>query len=200
MVTALRPGENRAMFLGIGMMVCSILMFFLLGNTVIPSYLKSVWTEESKCMLLRTAITEKVNCSYSCGSNCWKTFQYPCLQVYVNLSSSGQTLQLYHTEETLKTNSKCSYIPKYGMNYYESKALVESIAENFKRHQPFPCHYDPTGSQNNVILTRMHGPNRLLYFLFWPTCMLVGGIFIIVMVKITQYLSLLYERKNRISR
>lgn len=68
--------------------------------------LLSVWTEEAQCSLLNASITETFNCSFSCGPDCWKISQYPCLQVYVNLTSSGQKLLLYHTEETMKINSE----------------------------------------------------------------------------------------------
>lgn len=70
-----------------------------------PSFC-SVWTEESQCTLLNASITETFNCSFSCGPDCWKLSQYPCLQVYVNLTSSGEKLLLYHTEETIKINQK----------------------------------------------------------------------------------------------
>lgn len=66
----------------------------------------SVWTEESQCTLLNASITETFNCSFSCGPDCWKLSQYPCLQVYVNLTSSSEKLLLYHTEETMKINQK----------------------------------------------------------------------------------------------
>lgn len=69
-------------------------------------FLLSVWTEEAQCSLLNASITETFNCSFSCGPDCWKISQYPCLQVYVNLTSSGQKLLLYHTEETMKINSE----------------------------------------------------------------------------------------------
>lgn len=69
-------------------------------------FLFSVWTEEAQCSLLNASITETFNCSFSCGPDCWKISQYPCLQVYVNLTSSGQKLLLYHTEETMKINSE----------------------------------------------------------------------------------------------
>lgn len=71
----------------------------------LPS-LCSVWTEESQCTLVNASITETFNCSFSCGPDCWKLSQYPCLQVYVNLTSSGEKLLLYHTEETMKINQK----------------------------------------------------------------------------------------------
>lgn len=82
----------------------------------------SVWTEESQCTLLNASITETFNCSFSCGPDCWKLSQYPCLQVYVNLTSSGEKLLLYHTEETIKINQKVGHPCK-------SPTLSSSLSE-----------------------------------------------------------------------
>ncbi|KAM5292835.1 calcium-activated potassium channel subunit beta-2 [Ctenodactylus gundi] len=199
-VTALKAGEDRAILLGLAMMVCSIMMYFLLGITLLRSYMQSVWTEESQCTLLNASITETFNCSFSCGPDCWKLSQYPCLQVYVNLTSSGEKLLLYHTEETIKTNQKCSYIPKCGKNFEESMALVNVVMENFRKYQHFSCYSDPEGNQKSVILTKLYSSNVLFHSLFWPTCMMAGGVVIVAMVKLTQYLSLLCERIQRIHR
>ncbi|KAB0361430.1 hypothetical protein FD754_005586 [Muntiacus muntjak] len=199
-VTALKAGEDRAILLGLAMMVCSIMMYFLLGITLLRSYMQSVWTEEAQCTLLNASITETFNCSFSCGPDCWKLSQYPCLQVYVNLTSSGEKLLLYHTEETIKINQKCSYIPKCGKNFEESMSLVNVVMENFRKYQHFSCYSDPEGNQKSVILTKLYSSNVLFHSLFWPTCMMAGGVAIVAMVKLTQYLSLLCERIQRINR
>ncbi|XP_033006570.1 calcium-activated potassium channel subunit beta-2 isoform X2 [Lacerta agilis] len=199
-VTALKAGEDRAILLGLTMMVCSIMMYFLLGITLLRSYMQSVWTAETQCTLLNISITETFNCSFSCGPDCLKTSQYPCLQVYVNVSSSGQKCLLYHTEETMKINSECSYIPKCGKNFEESLSLVNVVMENFRKYQHFSCYYDPEGIQKNVLLTKLYSSNVLFHSLFWPTCMMIGGLAIVAMVKLTQYLSLLCERIQRINR
>nr|XP_060623469.1 calcium-activated potassium channel subunit beta-2 isoform X4 [Anolis sagrei ordinatus] len=161
---------------------------------------RSVWTEETQCTLLNVSITETFNCSFSCGPDCWKISQYPCLQVYVNVSSSGQKFLLYHTEETIKINPECSYIPKCGKNFEESLSLVNVVMENFKKYQHFSCFYDPEGTQKNVLLTKLYSSNVVFHSLFWPTCMMIGGLAIVAMVKLTQYLSLLCERIQRINR
>nr|XP_033815582.1 calcium-activated potassium channel subunit beta-2 isoform X1 [Geotrypetes seraphini] len=199
-VTALKAGEDRAILLGLGMMVCSIMMYFVLGITLLRSYMQSVWTEEAQCTLLNASITETFNCSFSCGPDSWKISQYPCLQVYVNLTSSGQKLLLYHNEETLKTNSECSYVPRCGKNYDESMSLVNVIMENFRKYQRFSCFYDPEGTQKNVLLTKLYSSHVVFHSLLWPSSMLIGGIAIVAMVKLTQYLSLLCERIQRINR
>lgn len=97
-------------------------------------------------------------------------------------------------------SSQCSYIPKCGKNYEESMSLVNVVMENFRKYQRFSCFYDPEGVQKNVILTKLYSSNVLFHSLFWPTCMMIGGVAIVAMVKLTQYLSLLCERIQRINR
>lgn len=97
-------------------------------------------------------------------------------------------------------SSQCSYIPKCGKNYEESMSLVNVVMENFRKYQRFSCFYDPEGIQKNVILTKLYSSNVLFHSLFWPTCMMIGGVAIVAMVKLTQYLSLLCERIQRINR
>jgi potassium large conductance calcium-activated channel subfamily M beta protein 2 len=37
-VTALKPGEDRAILLGLGMIISSVMMYFVLGVTILRSY------------------------------------------------------------------------------------------------------------------------------------------------------------------
>ncbi|XP_064017702.1 calcium-activated potassium channel subunit beta-1 isoform X2 [Pogoniulus pusillus] len=82
LVTAQKRGETRALCLGLGMVVCSMMMYFFIGITIVPFYTKSVWTTETVC------------------------------KVRVNLTASGQEVMLYATEDTLERNPKCSYVPE----------------------------------------------------------------------------------------
>lgn len=120
-----------------------------------------MWTEESQCTLLNASITETFNCSFSCGPDCWKLSQYPCLQVYVNLTSSSEKLLLYHTEETIKINQKvgaCILVPT------PSSLLPElPLCQHLKRkfHQEAGSassinrtHY-LTGLRNNYFLCKL---------------------------------------------
>ncbi|XP_053572144.1 calcium-activated potassium channel subunit beta-1 [Bombina bombina] len=195
--TAQKRGETRAVCLGIGMIVCSVMMFFLLGVTVLPSYLKSVWTEETICTLNNTSFKEKVCCSYSSNGECEKTsFYYPCLEVLVNLNYSEDIFMLHHTEITTEVNPECTYIPRCDKNYTELKIHVEEIQERFKRKGTFNCSYDPRGRQKNIILVRKYGPRFLISYFFWPGSMFTGGLIILIMVKITQYLSMVSVRSS----
>ncbi|XP_067851422.1 calcium-activated potassium channel subunit beta-2 isoform X2 [Heptranchias perlo] len=197
-VTALKAGEDRAIFLGLGMMVCSIMIACLLGITMIQSHKESVWTEESKCTALEVRITDCKNCVSSCGSGCWKPSQYPCIQVYVNLSCSGKRVLLHHTEQSARFNSECFCATNCKKNHSEIEMLIASIIENITNFQSisFPCYYDPKGRQKNVLLTKLDVSNALFHSLFWPSCMFLGGTVIVVMVKVTQYLSLLSEQSQ----
>lgn len=80
------------------------LSLYILFSHPFPSLSLSVWTEESSCTVLNSTIIGEINCSYSCGAECWKSSRYPCLQVYVSLNSSGRILRLSHNEETQEAN------------------------------------------------------------------------------------------------
>ncbi|NXO05491.1 KCMB1 protein, partial [Rhinopomastus cyanomelas] len=191
LVTAQKRGETRALCLGLGMVACSMMMYFFIGITIVPFYTKSVWTTETVCKVLKANIKEQVLCPNSRGSEDEESFPYPCLQVWVNLTASGQAVMLYQTEDTLERNPQCSYVPSKSENPTEVKARIETIASNFKKYQTFPCYYDPGGMQTSVILTRLYPPKGLLFAFLWPTLMFTGGCLIIFLVKISQYVSVL---------
>ncbi|XP_028856939.1 calcium-activated potassium channel subunit beta-2 isoform X2 [Denticeps clupeoides] len=199
-VTALKAGEDRAILLGLSMILISVMMYFVLGITILRSYSDSVWTEESSCTVLNSTIVAEVNCTYSCGSECWKSSRYPCLQVYVSLNASGRVLRLSHNEEAQDTNPECFFVPKCRKDYTVMQTLVMNISERLKMHQHVTCYYDPGELQDNVLLMRLYGHGAVFHSLFWPTCSLIGGIIIIAMVKLTQYLSILCEQASRIKR
>uniref|UniRef100_A0A8C2WWS2 Potassium large conductance calcium-activated channel, subfamily M, beta member 2a n=1 Tax=Cyclopterus lumpus TaxID=8103 RepID=A0A8C2WWS2_CYCLU len=176
---------HRAIFLGLGMILSSVMMFFVLGITILRSYADSVWTEEGVCVVLNSTVTADMNCSYNCGSNCWRVSKYPCLQVYVSINNTGRVSRLSHNEETQDTSSEVSTVP-------EGKQL--------KVNQQVPCYYDPSEQQEAVLLTRLYDHSVVFLSLLWPSCMLTGGVLIIVMVKLTQYLSRLCEEIGKIVR
>lgn len=199
-VTALRAGEDRAILLGLSMILVSVMMYFVLGITMVRSYSDSVWTEESSCTVLNSTIVADINCSYSCGSECWKKSRYPCLQVYVSLNSSGKVLRLSHNEETQDNNPECFYVPKCRKDYATMLHVVLNISERLKSQQQVPCYSDPGQQQDGAILTRIYGQGAVFHSLFWPTCTLIGGTIIIAMVKLTQYLSIMCEQMNHVNR
>ncbi|XP_036410480.1 calcium-activated potassium channel subunit beta-2-like isoform X1 [Megalops cyprinoides] len=199
-VTALKPGEDRAILLGLIMILSSLMMYFLLGITMVRSYSDSVWTEESSCTVLNSTITAEMNCTYSCGSDCWRGSKYPCLQVFVSLNASGKVLRLSHNEETQEMNPECFYVPKCRKDHMAMHTIVMNISERLKMHQQVPCYYDPDERQDSVILTRLYSRGEVFHSLLWPSCMLLGGTLIILMVKLTQYLSILCEQISKVKR
>ncbi|XP_026852831.2 calcium-activated potassium channel subunit beta-2 isoform X1 [Electrophorus electricus] len=199
-VTALKAGEDRAVLLGLSMVLFSAVTYFILGITMVRAYRDSVWTEESSCTVLNSSIIAEINCSYSCGAECRRSSRYPCLQVFISVNSSGRVLQLSHNEEAQEANPECFYIPKCRKEYSVSHALVTDISERLKAYGQVPCYCDPTGQQDSALLTRLYGRRAVLSSLLWPTCTLVMGTLIVAMVKLTQYLSILCEQISRIKR
>ncbi|XP_063784379.1 calcium-activated potassium channel subunit beta-1 isoform X2 [Pseudophryne corroboree] len=110
---AQKRGETRAVCLGIGMIICSVMIFFLLGVTVLPKYLKSVWTEKSKCTLVQATFKEKASCTHSINTKNEVILKYPCLEVLVNLNYSEDIFMLYHTEESLEWNYKWPCLQRF---------------------------------------------------------------------------------------
>ncbi|KAG9351188.1 hypothetical protein JZ751_025078, partial [Albula glossodonta] len=199
-VTALKAGEDRAILLGLSMILFSVMMYFVLCITMVRSYSDSVWTEESSCTVLNSTITSEINCTYSCGTDCWKSSKYPCLQVYVSLNTSGRIVRLSHNEETQDMNPECFYVPKCRKDSVAMHMIIMNISERLKMHPQVPCYHDPGERLESALLMRLYGRGAVFHSLVWPTCTLVGGTIIIAMVKLTQYLSILCEQIGKMKR
>lgn len=196
LVTAQKRGETRALFLGLGMVACSVIMYFFIGITIMPFYKRSVWTKESVCKLIKVGIKE-VQFFYNESVSDENIFHYPCLDVQVNLTVLGQVVMLYHTEETVEKNPKCSYIPPNLEDYSELQKHMEKIVTIFRKEKLFPCHYDPSRGETSVLLERLYPPEKLLIAFIWPTLMWIGGVLIVILVKLSQYVSLLSANLNK---
>lgn len=79
-------------------------------------------------------------------------------------------------------------------------AMIMNISDRLKVNQQVLCYYDPNEQQETVLLTRLYDHSVVFHSLLWPSCMLTGGALIIVMVKLTQYLSRLCEEIGKIKR
>lgn len=77
--------------------------------------------------------------------------------------------------------------------------MIMNISERLKVDKQVPCYYDPS-EQETVLLTRLYDHAVVVHSLLWPSCMLTGGALIIMMVKLTQYLSRLCEEIGKIKR
>uniref|UniRef100_A0A667FH66 Calcium-activated potassium channel subunit beta n=1 Tax=Lynx canadensis TaxID=61383 RepID=A0A667FH66_LYNCA len=98
LVMAQKRGETRALCLGVAMVVCAVIAYYILGTTMLPLYQKSVWTQESTCHLIETNIRDQEELEGK------KVPQYPCL--WVNVSAVGRWAVLYHTEDTRDQNQQ----------------------------------------------------------------------------------------------
>ncbi|XP_024432684.2 calcium-activated potassium channel subunit beta-1 [Desmodus rotundus] len=187
LVMAQKRGETRALCLGAAMVVCAVIAYYILGTTVLPLYQRSVWTQESTCHLIETKIWDQEELEGK------KVAQYPCL--WVNVSARGHWAVLYHTEDTWDQNQQCSYIPGSLDNYQLARADVERVRGSFHEHRVFHCFAAPRENETRVLYRRLHGPQTLLFSLFWPTFLLTGGLLIIAMVKLNQSLSILAAQR-----
>ncbi|CAN2391090.1 KCNMB2, partial [Pristimantis euphronides] len=193
---AQKRGETRAVCLGIGMIICSVMMFFLLGVTVLPKYIKSVWTEETNCTLVQATFKEKANCIHKSNTKPESILKYPCLEVLVNLNFSEDVFMLYHTEESSEWNNKCTYIPDCKENYTEVVMHVQEIQGNFNKTNSFPCYFDPKWRQKSIILIRKFGPYKMISYFFWPTSMFTVGLFVVIIVKISHCFAMVSVQAN----
>ncbi|XP_016041442.1 calcium-activated potassium channel subunit beta-3 isoform X2 [Erinaceus europaeus] len=185
-------GEDRAMLLGFAMMGFSVLMFFLFGKP----FMLSTQREESNCTMVQThVLEEQVQCAFTCGADCRAQGTDLCLQVFVNLTHSGQKVLLYYNEEAIQINSKCFYTPTclQDRNDLLSSALDIKKFFDHKNGTPFPCFYSP-GRPEDVVLIKKSDLMVTFHCLFWPSLTLLGGALIVGMVRLTQYLSHLCEK------
>ncbi|KAL4608167.1 calcium-activated potassium channel subunit beta-2 isoform X1 [Arapaima gigas] len=199
-VTALKAGEDRAILLGLSMILFSVMMYFVLGVTMVRSYSDSVWTEETSCTVLNSTVVAEINCTYSCGTDCRRASRYPCLQVFVSLNASGRVGRLSRDEETQEASAECFFVPECRWDQAAAQAMVANISECLTARQEVPCYHDPRGGQEVVLLTRLYGQEAVLRSLLWPSCTLLGGALIILLVKLTQYLSALCEQISKVKR
>ncbi|KAM8728025.1 calcium-activated potassium channel subunit beta-3 [Acanthopagrus schlegelii] len=172
-------GEDRAILLGFAMMAFSVLMFFVVGMTVLKPYVTSKW-EEASCVLLGTEILEE-------WVDCRGVSAVPCLRVKVNLTASNQTALLHFDEESVLLALECFYIPKCQMARAELQREVEEVKNylDTKLVSPTSCFADSTRHPKNAILCRKY----TLFALVWPCLMLGGGALLVGLVKLTQCLS-----------
>uniref|UniRef100_A0A8C6WYZ5 Uncharacterized protein n=1 Tax=Neogobius melanostomus TaxID=47308 RepID=A0A8C6WYZ5_9GOBI len=197
-VSALRAGEDRAILLGLSMVLFSLMTYSVMGVTILKPYSDRLGTEEANCTVINSTILWDMNYSYSCGAECWKSSRYTCLQVYVSLheNTSKRVVRLLHNEDTHEDNPECFYIPKCHKDYVATREIVQDISERLRSLQSVPCFVDPM--ERTTVFTEIYSREAVFHSLFWPTCSLVGGVVLIGMVKLTQYLSIVCEGLSKI--
>ncbi|XP_045021997.1 calcium-activated potassium channel subunit beta-3 isoform X1 [Bubalus bubalis] len=181
------------------MMGFSVLMFFVLGVTILKPFLLSTQREESNCTIIHAHIMDDwMDCAFTCGMDCRGQGKYPCLQLFVNLTHSGHKVLLRYNEEAVQINSKCFYTPKCHRDRNDLLSGALDIKEFFdhKNGTPFSCFYSPDSQSEDVILIKKYDQMVIFHCLFWPSLTLLGGVLIVGMVRLTQYLSFLCEKHS----
>uniref|UniRef100_A0A7N6FEU7 Uncharacterized protein n=1 Tax=Anabas testudineus TaxID=64144 RepID=A0A7N6FEU7_ANATE len=169
-------GEDRAILLGFTMIAFSVLMFFVVGITVVKPYINSNWEEKTSCVLVHTDIPKD-------WVDCRGVSTVPCLRVTVNLTDLNQSALLHFNEEP------CFYIPKCRMDKTELQDEVQKVKKvlDSQLGNTSSCFTDRTRHPRDVILSRKYTLRRSLFSLLWPCLMLGGGALLVGLVKLTQY-------------
>ncbi|XP_022610739.1 calcium-activated potassium channel subunit beta-3-like [Seriola dumerili] len=177
-------GEDRAILLGFTMMAFSVLMFFVVGITMVKPFVKSNWVEEASCVLVQADILKD-------WVDCRGVSTVPCLRVMVNLTGSNQSAFLHFDEESVLLAPECFYIPKCQMERADLQAEVQRMKRilDTQLGSTSSCFTDHTRYPRDVILTRKYTLKKALFALLWPCLMLCGGALLVGLVKLTQCLA-----------
>ncbi|XP_074506779.1 calcium-activated potassium channel subunit beta-3 [Sebastes fasciatus] len=177
-------GEDRAVLLGFAMMAFSVLMFFVVGITMVKPYVNSKWEEEASCVLLQADILEE-------WVDCRGVSTVPCLRVTVNLTDSNQRTFLHFDEESVLLAPECFYIPKCQMDRAELQDEVLKVKSNLDAQlgSTSPCFTDHARHPGDAVLSRKYTFKKALFALLWPCLMLGGGALVVGLVKLTQCLA-----------
>uniref|UniRef100_A0A8C9XED2 Potassium calcium-activated channel subfamily M regulatory beta subunit 3 n=1 Tax=Sander lucioperca TaxID=283035 RepID=A0A8C9XED2_SANLU len=169
-------GEDRAILLGFTMMAFSVLMFFVVGITMVKPYV-------NRCGLSAVTLEKWVDCR--------GVSTVPCLRVTVNLTDSNERAFLHFDEESVLLASECFYIPKCQMERTELQDEVLKVKNSLDTQlgSTSSCFTDRARHPRDVILGRKYTFKKALFALLWPCLMLGGGALLVGLVKLTQCLA-----------
>ncbi|KAL6104249.1 kcnmb3 [Pungitius sinensis] len=184
-MAASSAGEDRAVLLGFAMMAFSVLMFFVVGITVVRPYVNSDWEEEEEagCVLLQADILEE-------WVDCRGVSTVPCLRVTVNLTKSNKRAFLHFDEESVLLTPECFYVPKCQTDGAKLQDEVLKLKDSLDTQlgSASSCFTDPARHPGDVILSRKYTLKEALFASLWPCLMLAGGALLLGLVKLTQCL------------
>ncbi|XP_028987496.1 calcium-activated potassium channel subunit beta-3 [Betta splendens] len=177
-------GEDRAILLGFTMMAFSVLMFFVVGMTVVKPYITSNWQERSSCVLVRTDILKD-------WVDCRGVSTVPCLRATVRLADSNRSAVLRFDEESVLATAECFYMPKCRMERADLEDEVREVKRflDNQRGNTSSCFSSGARHPGDVILRRKYTLRRSLFSLLWPCLTLGGGALLVGLVKLTQCLA-----------
>ncbi|CAL1579922.1 unnamed protein product [Knipowitschia caucasica] len=182
-------GEERAVLLGFTMMAFAVLMFCVVGFTIVKPFINSEWQSRSNCTLVHTQVLQE-------WVSCRGVSSVPCLRATVNLS--GTTVGLLHfDEEAVLLTPECFYVPKCHLDPHTLASEVEEVKRSLDEYmgRTFTCITDQSEQPKDGILGRKFSLQTVLLALLWPCLMLGGGVLLVGLVKLTQYLSNLSNAK-----
>nr|XP_023686352.1 calcium-activated potassium channel subunit beta-3-like isoform X3 [Paramormyrops kingsleyae] len=177
-------GEDRAVILGFTMIGFSVLMYFLFGFTIVRPHLNSPWTKQSTCKLMQVdLLSDQVDCRDQCS--------YPCLKVLVNFSHSGREVVLRYKEAAFDLAHKCFFVPKCQRNKKEVLEETQRIQSWLLKQEDglFSCYSRVEDHPKEAVLSRRYDGWLVLQCMCWSTLMLLGGVSIVCLVKLTQRLA-----------
>ncbi|XP_012670728.2 calcium-activated potassium channel subunit beta-3 [Clupea harengus] len=177
-------GDEKAVLLGFTMMTFSILMYFVVGIAMVKPHLQSDWGEEANCSLVQAEILDE-------WADCRGLSRFPCVQVFVNISSSGRKARLHHDEGTIDLNLECFYMPKCQRNesdlLQEARKIKQFLDE--RHNESLQCRFGAERYPEDAILYRKYTRWLALWYLLWPSLMLGGGVLLVGLVKLNQRLA-----------
>ncbi|EGW13588.1 Calcium-activated potassium channel subunit beta-4 [Cricetulus griseus] len=135
--------------------------------------LQDLQATAANCTVLSVQqIGEVFECTFTCGTDCRGTSQYPCVQVYVNNSESNSRALLHSDQHQLLTNPKslveACYLGLTEVNWVQEESLPDQTAISRRRPE-------------DVLLHRTHDEIVLLHCFLWPVVTFVVGVLIVVL-------------------
>uniref|UniRef100_A0A3Q4GR78 Potassium calcium-activated channel subfamily M regulatory beta subunit 3 n=1 Tax=Neolamprologus brichardi TaxID=32507 RepID=A0A3Q4GR78_NEOBR len=187
-------GEDRAILLGYTMMAFSVLMFFVVGITMIKPFVNRYTGEcclvsrlSYKCIPSLKACSPRV-----CWVDCRGVSTVPCLKATVTVYFNGVGHLIKKiTLESYLFLSQCFYMPKCQMDRKALQDQVQKVNSSLDSllGNNSACLTDQTRYPNHAILRRKYTLQMVLFALLWPCILLGGGALLVGLVKLTQCLA-----------
>ncbi|XP_003514047.1 calcium-activated potassium channel subunit beta-4 isoform X1 [Cricetulus griseus] len=167
------------------LIISGVVSLFIFGFCWLSPALQDLQATAANCTVLSVQqIGEVFECTFTCGTDCRGTSQYPCVQVYVNNSESNSRALLHSDQHQLLTNPKCSYIPPCKRENQKNSESVMNWQQYWKDEigsQPFTCYFNQHQRPEDVLLHRTHDEIVLLHCFLWPVVTFVVGVLIVVL-------------------
>uniref|UniRef100_W5LKN0 Potassium calcium-activated channel subfamily M regulatory beta subunit 3 n=1 Tax=Astyanax mexicanus TaxID=7994 RepID=W5LKN0_ASTMX len=195
-------GEERAFALGFTMIAFSILMYFVVGISVVKQKTSSLLSGHTavfiylffSLLLLYSDWGEATNCSLVQVKLPMDLNSFPCLQVFVNI-----TWICLHIIIIISCLFQCFYTPKSQLIKIEQVKEVQNIKDFLTNilGQVVTCHPRLGEHPEDVIMKKRYDRHLGQQYLLWPSLMLIGGCLLVGLVKLTQFLARLCTEINK---